>query len=197
MEGGGDSREGKARLRQGMGGFLRSLRNAASKKRIHWKVVTCGSRNEAHDAFLDANEKSPETCNVLLVDSEGPAARPLRAHLQRRDGWKLSGVSEEVIHLMIQTMETWIVADSDAVAAYYQQHFLKSALPKSQNLEAVRKEQIYGSLRHATAQTQKKEYRKIRDAAALLERIDPAIVRSRCPSCDRLFVTLTRVIDSS
>jgi hypothetical protein len=104
---------------------------------------------------------------------------------------------DDSIHLMIQIMETWIVADPDVVAAYYKQHFLKTALPKGQDLEEVGKEQIYGSLQHATMKSQKKEYRKIRDAAALLEKSDPAKVRRRCSSCDRLFVILTQRIDAA
>ena len=194
MEGGGDSKEGKARLRQGMAGFVRKV---VSQKKPGWKVVACGSRNDAHDAFLNANKTSPETFNVLLVDSEGPVAQPPRVHLKQRDGWDLMEVNEDSIHLMIQIMEAWIVADPGAVATFYKQGFLKNALPRAQDLEGVGKKQIYDSLERATAQTQKAEYRKIRDAAALLELIDPAVVRRRCPSCDRLFVTLTRTINAA
>ena len=93
-------------------------------------------------------------------------------------------------------MEAWIIADADTVAKYYGQYFLKSALPAAQNLEGIEKASIENALAHATAQTQKKEYRKIRDAAVLLERIDPKIVRRRCPSCERLFVTLAQAIEA-
>lgn len=67
MEGGGDSREGKARLRQGMSEFLRSLRKSAGHKRLSWKIVACGSRNEAHGVFLNATMTATEIFNVLLV----------------------------------------------------------------------------------------------------------------------------------
>lgn len=106
MEGGGDSKEGKARLRQGMAGFVRKV---VSQKKPGWKVVACGSRNDAHDAFLNANKTSPETFNVLLVDSEGPVAQPPRVHLKQRDGWDLMEVNEDSIHLMIQIMEAWML----------------------------------------------------------------------------------------
>ena len=66
MEGGGDSKEGKARLRQGMSEFVGKV---VSQKRPGWRIVACGSRNDAHDAFQNANHTSPETFNVLLVDS--------------------------------------------------------------------------------------------------------------------------------
>jgi Domain of unknown function (DUF4276) len=195
MEGGGDSKEGKARLRQGMAEFVRKV---VAQKKPGWKIVPCGSRNDAHDAFRNANRTSPESFNVLLVDSKEAVAQAQspRNHLQQRDRWDLKGVNEDSIHLMIQIMETWIIADPDTVAAYYKQHFLKNALPRDQNIEGVGKGQIYGALHHATMKTQKKEYRKIRDAAALLEAIDPVIVRRRCPSCDRLFATLERAINS-
>ncbi len=197
MEGGGDSAEGKAPLRRGMGEFLRSLRDAARQKRLDWKVVACGSRNDAHDAFVNATRNSPQSVNILLVDSEGSVANPLspRTHLIQRDGWDLTGVGEDSVHLMIQAMEAWIVADGGAVANYYGQHFLKGALPGARNLEGIGKALIEQALKRATAQTQKKEYQKIRDAAALLERIDPGIVRRRCPSCERLFTTLSQTIE--
>lgn len=99
---------------------------------------------------------------------------------------------------MIQIMEAWIVADPDAVARYYDDtRFLKKALPGAQNLECAEKKRIYDALKRATAKTQKGEYHKIGNAAALLETIDPAKVRRRCPSCDRLFVTLARMIDAA
>jgi CRISPR/Cas system CSM-associated protein Csm2 small subunit len=96
---------------------------------------------------------------------------------------------------MIQVMEAWIVADPDAVEAHYGQHFLKNALPRAENLESIEKQRIYDAMKHATAKTQKGEYHKIGHAAALLEMIDPAKVRRRCPSCNRLFATLTERID--
>lgn len=197
MEGGGDSTEGKARLRQGMSVFLRSLRVVAGGKGLNWKIVACGGRNEAHGAFLNAAKTAPDTFNLLLVDSEAPVARSPRVHLEQRDGWRLAGTPEDRIHLMIQVMEAWIIADAEALARYYGQHFLTNALPRSRSLEAVKKERTYNALKHATAKTQKGAYHKIGHAAVLLEIIDPTTVRRRCPSCDRLFVTLTRAIDAA
>jgi len=117
-----------------------------------------------------------------------------RTHLKQRDGWDLPVISERSIHLMIQTMEAWIIADTNAVAGYYGQYFLKKALPAAQYLEGVEKARIENALKRATAKTQKKEYRKIRDAAAFLRAIDPGIVRRRCPSCERLFAIVSEAI---
>jgi hypothetical protein len=106
-------------------------------------------------------------------------------------------INERSIHLMIQTMEAWIIADVDAVASYYGQHFLRNALPAAQDLEGVEKARIENTLKRATAKTQKKEYRKIRDAAALLRAIAPEIVRRRCPSCERLFAIVSEAIGAA
>jgi hypothetical protein len=172
MEGGGDSKEGKARLREGMAEFFRKV---VAQKKPGWRIVACGSRNDAHDAFRNANRTSPENFNVLLVDSEEAVAQAQspRNHLQQRDGWDLNGVNEDSIHLMIQVMETWIIADAGAVAEYYQQHFLKNALPIAANLEGVEKERIYKALEHATAKTKKGKYHKNRPRGRFIGRDRP------------------------
>src|ERR1022692_1883281 len=113
-------------------------------------------------------------------------------YTKSRKGRRLTDLGTEG---MIQVMEAWIVADPDAVEAHYGQHFLKNALPRAENLESIVKQRIYDAMKHATAKTQKGEYHKIGHAAALLEMIDPAKVRRRCPSCNRLFATLTERID--
>ncbi len=72
MEGGGDSTDSKATIRRGMAEFLREIRDRARSKKCHWRVVACGSRNAAQDAFKHAVAQNLATFNVLLVDSEGP-----------------------------------------------------------------------------------------------------------------------------
>ena len=95
---------------------------------------------------------------------------------------------------MVQTMETWIVADPEALGAYYEQGFQRDALPRHQNLEEVGKDDIAEALDRATQGSEKGKYHKIHHARALLQCIDPARVRRRCPHCDRLFETLLRLV---
>ena len=45
-------------------------------------------------------------------------ARVRRDHLAYRDGWDLSDVEPEQIHLMVPCMEAWIAADPDGIALY-------------------------------------------------------------------------------
>jgi len=131
---------------------------------------------------------------ALLVDAEGPVATSPCAHLQSRDGWEFGDVPDDVVHLMIQNMEAWIVADTTALAAYYGQRFNANPLPEAQDLETVPKTALAAALERATRATQKGAYHKIRHASDLLQRIDRQKVLQRCPSCTRLFETLGRLI---
>jgi len=194
MEGGGDSRDTKAALRQGMSAFLTSLKDAARARSWHWKLVCCGGRQETFNAFIRAVDAGEMTVTALLVDAEGPVTGSPRDHLHARDGWNCRGFGDEFVHLMIETMETWIVADVNSLAGYYGQRFNANPLPKAANLETIAKSRIATALEGATRATQKGAYHKIRHAGDLLHRIDPLIVQQRCPGCARMFRDLGTAI---
>ena len=175
--------------------FLEPLKEAARNKALRWKLVCCGPRNEAFGRFQNAVNSRDDAVNVLLVDAEGPVHHhSARDHLRDRDEWDLSFAREETIHLMVQTMETWIVADSEALSKYYGQGFGASKLPKATNLETVPKPTVERSLDEAIEPTQKGRYHKIRHASDLLKRIDAERVKIRCRHCQRLFDELGRII---
>ena len=201
MEGGGDSRHLRAELRQGMDGFLAALKNQVRSKRRTWKLIPCGGRQEAYEAFVNARRRpAGAEIIVLLVDSEGPVATATRAQylrMRQSDQWDLIGVAEDTIHLMIQCMEAWIIADPEALAAYFGHYFNASALPNHRNLEEASKLDVAQALANATRHTTKGAYQKIRDASALLRRIDPNKVSARCPSCKRMFTELGALIDGA
>lgn len=98
------------------------------------------------------------------------------------------------IHLMVQCMEAWIVADPEALASFYGQYFKANALPVRQNLEEEPKQDLYDKLDKATSDRRlnKGGYGKIRHASELLKRVEPAKVAVRCPR----FVTFTRSLDA-
>ena len=194
MEGGGEGNATKAALRQGMDTFLQPLKEAARDKALGWKLVCCGPRNEAFQRFQNAVNSRDNVVNVLLVDAEGPVKNPARRHLQDRDGWNLRFTPEETVHLMVQTMETWIVADATALTSYYGQDFRANKLPKATNLETVPKTTVERSLDEATKSTQKGRYHKIRHASDLLKLIDVESVKERCAHCQRLFDEIGRII---
>ena len=196
MEGGGEKRGGtRAELRQGMEVFLAEIKDACRARRWHWKLVCCGPRNEAYRHFQNARAIRDHGIVVLLVDSEDPVgASSCSEHLSVRDAWDLGGVGEDAIHLMVQTMEAWIVADPDALGRYYGQGFQVNALPPRRNVEEVSKHEIAQALDRASQRTSKGKYQKIGHAKHLLQCIDPMTVRQRCPHCERLFETLLRLV---
>ena len=107
---------------------------------------------------------------LLLVDAEGPVSTGPCEHLKARDGWDMSGVDAQSVHLMVQTMEAWIVADAGALSRYYGQGFNAGALPRAVDPESVAKQDLERSLRRATDGTGKGRYRKIAHGTDLLQR---------------------------
>lgn len=195
MEGGGDRANSRAMLRQGMDAFLHEIKEAFRQRRWRWKLVCCGGRDEAYRRFMNARTNGEYEIAVLLVDSEESlCASTPSDHLRERDGWDFEGVDDDTIHLMVQTMEAWIVADPEVLNSYYGRRFQASSLPRHENLEEVSKQDIASALDRATQNTQKGRYHKIRHARPLLERIDPAKVRQRCAHCKRLFDTLLGLV---
>ena len=194
MEGGGERPGTKAKLRIGMDEFLGKIKDAAREKRWRWKLVCCGARDETLDKFRNSPAADAPGIVVMLVDSEAPVNSPPHAHLNERDGWDLKGVDEDHIHLMVQSMETWIVADREKLSDYYRQGFRANALPSRNDLEEEDKESVADALKRATERTQKGRYHKIHHAADLLAKVDPTKARERCRHCERLFNTLGAAI---
>ena len=196
MEGGGERHNSKARLRQGMEEFLIDIKNACRIRGWHWKLVCCGSREQAYRRFRNERQNIDAGIVVLLVDSESEIdnASPID-HLAVRDGWNLDGVGAEWVHLMTQTMESWIVADPGGLSTFYKRGFREHVLPRSSDLEKVSKVDVQRALDRATQGSQKGRYHKIRHVKEVLQSISPAVVRQRCSYCERLFGTLLSLIN--
>jgi len=186
VEGGGNGREGKAQLRQGFDALLRKEKDAARLRRCEWRLTMCGSRGEACRAFLSSLANNPSSISALLVDAEGPLLYKTPAgriaYLQQRDSWQLQTVAPDAVHLMIECMEAWIVADPDALQRVYGQGFRANSLPARLDLDGHQKPDLMAALEAATKETKRGGYAKIRDASDVLLRIDPDKVATRCPS---------------
>ena len=196
MEGGGDSRDGRAALRIGMDALLMPLKKMAQRQRLRWRLVACGGRDAAFKAFRNA-ANGGDTIAALLVDSEAPVSTTPTAHLARRDGWQLQFADGDAVHLMVQVMEAWIAADVGALNRYYGSGFERGRLPRRATLEDVSKADLARSLDRATAGTSKGSYRKIRHASELLCLTDPEIVKQRCPHFERLWEWLERQLSGA
>lgn len=194
IEGGGDGKNSKSLLHQGFSIFLKDLKAIARSNQISWNITMCGSRNNAFRDFKNALKDHPNAFVVLLVDSEAPINKPPWEHLKLRDNWDSPNVDDIHCHLMVQSMEAWLIADVEALKKYYRQGFKENAIPKNPNVEKIPKDLLEPSLKAASCNTTKGEYRKIQHAAKLLEMIDVVKVRKASDHCDRLFITLTQKI---
>jgi hypothetical protein len=165
------------------------------------RIVPCGSRKDAYDDFCTALADAAEgDIHVLLVDSEAPALTSTSpwTHLRNRvgDGWaQPPGATDGHCHLMAQCMETWLVADAEAMAKFFGNGFKASQLPvrRGAALEQEPKLDLYATISAATdACKTKAQYGKGAHSFKLLALVDPAKVR-QLPWADRFFTYLLNV----
>lgn len=95
------------------------------------------------------------------MDAEGPIQPDASAwaHVKQRvgDEWeKPASATEDHLHLMVQVMEAWFLADPKVLRAFYGNEFHENALPKGSNIEKVPKGTIFESLTMATSQAKTK-----------------------------------------
>ncbi len=187
VEGGGDARGGKDKVRHGFSEFFyKALGHQV-------KVIACGSRNATYRDFQNGLKRHPHAFNVLLVDAEGAVLKDVSSwqHLQRRDNWsKPATVANEQCHLMVQTFEAWLMADRETLAKFYGQGFNANSIPKHANVEEIPKENLESALKTATKDTQKGVYHKIQHAPLILAQLDGTKLRKKAPHADYLLAIL-------
>src|SRR5262249_33320457 len=147
IEGGGDAAEGKTRLREGFAVFFKDLVQRCRARHLGWSIVACGSRESAYDKFCHAVRDHRDSFCVLLVDAESPVTTSPWEHLRNQDRWNLPVTSDDHCHLMVLVMESWLMADPDALERFYGQGFRRKELPPHSNVEAISKETIETALK--------------------------------------------------
>lgn len=188
-EGGGDSDQLRSELRQAFAGFFDKTELQTCKPR----VIACGSREHAFRDFRLAINQGANA--LLLVDSEAPvidAHQPPSgsrfqpwAHLKSRDNWdRPDKASDEDCHLMVQCMESWLVADWETVSGFFAQGFKSNEKP-SQPTEKIPKDALFNALEKATKDCQKRKYGKGSHSFKLLALILPERVRKASPWAKR------------
>jgi hypothetical protein len=178
VEGGGPHKKTQTECRKGFRLFFEKVLGDKPRPRIS----ACGSRDEAYRDFCRSLQHDEDTLAILLVDAEDPvvAGKTPCAHLRDRDQWTCPMPVQQV-YLMVQCMESWFLADRPALEEYYGHGFKANGLPGNQNIEAIPKPDVMEGLSRATKDTDKGEYHKTRHGFAILERIDPVMVRDRSP----------------
>ncbi|MCA9527307.1 MAG: DUF4276 family protein [Myxococcales bacterium] len=188
VEGGGDRGALKPECRRGFSEFFRRAGISTST----FRVIACGSRDNAFRSFCTALEGGQRA--LLLVDSEDPVtAESAWAHLEARDRWvRPDGADEADCHLMAQCMESWFLADRDALASFFGADFNARALPGSPTaVERIPKPDVFSGLEGATRACKTKgSYGKGKHSFKILALIDPHRVRLASPFAARLLVRL-------
>ncbi len=181
VEGGGPTRSGDLadECRKGFS----TLFQKAIGRRIG--ITACGGRNQTYDAFATAVRQRKYDLAILLVDSEESVggAAPW-THLQRRDRWE---PLDSPAHLMVVCMETWLLADREALRAHFGDAFEEGRIPKWPKLWEVDKRTLFDAMSDATKDRKKGgAYDKGRDSFKILARVDPEKLEA-CPHARALF----------
>ena len=122
----------------------------------------------------------------MLIDSEAPLTGSIEqtwAHLQRRDRWrKPPGASDDQVLFMTTCMETWIVADRDALREKYSRgEWRENALPPLDDLENRSPQDVLDRLRRATGN----RYEKGDESFKVLGTLNPDTLEQHLPSFRR------------
>lgn len=190
VEGGGDDRKSLGLVRQAFREFFCEFRGRMPR------IISCGSRGAAYEDFMTAlriaaRNGSPGLI-ILLVDAEAEVrVASAKQHLSERDRWDLRGIDDDQVHLMVQAIEAWMIADRGALRDYFGQGFSENPLP-GRPPETIPKDDLKRALKEAGRETNKKGYNEIADGTAILAMLDPATVRAKCLWCKRLFGVLSR-----
>jgi len=192
IEGGGDSPLQDTQFREGWQIFFEK----AGLKGKMPATVRCGGRDQAFDDYQTAVTKRKEgVLRLLLVDSEDLVGEAQNewTHLKNRDDWDRPASSgAQDAYLMIVCMETWFLADREALKRFFHPCWTDSAIPHWPDLEKVPKADVFAKLALATAACGKKSYAKGKRSFEMLKVIDPALVEAKCPGAKRLLDRLRK-----
>jgi hypothetical protein len=189
VEGGGNSKELRFRCRAG---FAKLLGRAGFSGRMP-RIVACGSRNATFDRFSTAMVGPPSAGHpIMLVDSEDPVTEPPWEHLNLRDRWaRPEGASDDQAQLMVTCMETWIMADREALRSCFGSSLQESALLPECNLEKRTRDKVQHALQHASRNCGRgRKYSKGRRSFQVLEKLNPDTLLQHLPYFQRFIETL-------
>ena len=198
VEGGGEKKDAKHLKTACRRGFQKFFEKAGLAGQMP-KVVACGSREQTFRSFqIAVNSAEDDILPLLLVDSEDPVTttQGAWAHLAKRDSWRQpQGTTGEQAHLMVQCMESWVLADPQRLVGYFGTGFQSNALSKRADIENIPKSDVFSQLASATRNSQKQAYNKGQHSFTLLAEIDPRKVIACSSFAKRLINILSAQSD--
>ena len=183
--------EGSARLREGFNKLIRPRIERTSHNRVRFKLIAGGSKEETIKDFKRAASSHKNAYIIMLIDSDQAYDSGLLMNIRNQIG---ANVQDDQIHFMVQVMESWFLADRDALKEYYGREFQERRLPQNSDVEQIPKSDVITGLENATRDTPKGKYHKTKHAPHLLSNLNADKVCSAAPSCKRLFDALQRLI---
>ena len=175
-------------------GFLRAWSKffqAAGLQGRMPRVVRGKGRKNTYDLFCTALKHSkPGEIPLLLLDSEGAVneEHKIWQHLNSHSDDRFeqpAKATEAHAYLMVQVMETWLLADLDALKSHFGSQFKPDKIPAWKELETQHKSEVFAALEKATAACTQ-PYAKGKVSFEVLAKIDPKKVKERCPNARRL-----------
>jgi len=194
IEGGGDSKLGHVRCREG---FRKLFQNTGFIGRMP-RTFAGGGRGSTFDAFKTATAVAAhDTVPVLLVDSEEPViATTAWEHLHSTDRWERpAGVTDDQAQLMVTCMETWVMADRAALRRVFGPPLQTGALLTESGLETRPRDVVQTALANATRPCGRhKMYTKGRRSFQVLASLDPDTLKQHLHYFRRLVETVDRLL---
>ncbi len=190
--------EGDIKLKRGFRAFFQ--KELGAKRFI---LINGDSGSETIKDFVLGLHSPPNAKHSLLIDSDVYGDNPVSEVLsivKKGYGARYKNnypSDSEAIHLMVQVMESWFLADKEILQEYFGDGFQLSRIPKNEKVEEILKADVMNGLKDATGKSRKGKYHKTKHAPDILERLDPEKVRMHAPYCDRLFRWLTDVQQGS
>jgi hypothetical protein len=174
-------------------GFRKLLENCGFSTQMRMpRLVPCGGRNSAFEKFRSAHANAAGKFVALWIDSEEPM-RDIEAawqHLLEHDQWtQPAGTVNEQVLFMTTCMETWFVADRDALQAHFKNRLQASALPPLDRLENRNRHDVQNRLIHATRECSN-TYAKGTKSYEILAKLSPFVLEQSLPS----FVRVCRIL---
>lgn len=204
----GGNRDSRAALIECQRAFKLFLERAGLPSRS-FSVEACASRRQAYEDFRFALESGENA--LLLVDSEDlvdqdrQTGKPVAAwqHLAGRQVDTLTRPEQataDQAHLMVPTMEAWLIADRQQLAGYYKgkfnrEAFNETAIPNRDDVEQLSKADVNRALENATRSNKTKGiYHKGNHSFEILETLRPQEVAKHSYHLRRLLCHLRTIL---
>jgi len=177
-----------------------AVKGAGLPAGVGMEVELGGSWEQSLQSLVGELRDFPESRPLLLIDSESEVGPPagseaLPEHLTSSPHWDDTVCEFDRVHLMVRSMEAWFLAHRGALREVWGERLDESVLPGEGDAPSVAPSEAKAALQAASNNAGTRSY-GARMQGALLGKVDPAVVRERCPWCDRFLAYVAELAGS-